>query len=86
VFIIEAVPEKLEINQAVMADLDKFSLKHAILASNTSNISITEIAKATSRPDKIIGYYFLNPAVLIKLVEITKGAETSKDNINRLHM
>ena len=80
-FIIEAVPEKLEIKQAVMADLDKFSPKHAILASNTSNISITEIAKATSRPDRVIGYHFFNPAVLMKLVEITKGAETSDESV-----
>lgn len=80
-FIIEAVPEKLEIKQAVMADLDKFSPKHAILASNTSNISITEIAKATGRPDKVIGYHFFNPAVLMKLVEITKGIKTSDESV-----
>jgi enoyl-CoA hydratase/3-hydroxyacyl-CoA dehydrogenase len=80
-FIIEAVPEKLEIKQSVMAELDKYSPKHAILASNTSNISITEIAKATSRPDKVIGYHFFNPAVLMKLVEITKGAKTSDEAV-----
>ena len=81
-FIIEAVPEKLSIKQAVMADIDKFSPKHAILASNTSNISITKIAEATSRPDKVIGYHFFNPAVLMKLVEITKGAKTSDETVN----
>lgn len=80
-FIIEAVPEKLEIKQAVMADLDKYAPKHAILASNTSNISITEIAKATGRPDKVIGYHF-NPAVLMKLVEITKGAKSSDEAVS----
>ena len=80
-FIIEAVPEKLEIKQSVMAELDKYSPKHAILASNTSNISITEIAKATGRPDKVIGYHFFNPAVLMKLVEITKGAKTSDESV-----
>ena len=80
-FIIEAVPEKLEIKQSVMAELDKYSPKHAILASNTSNISITEIAKATSRPDRVIGYHFFNPAVLMKLVEITKGAKTSDESV-----
>ena len=78
-FIIEAVPEKLEIKQAVFAELDKYAPKHAILASNTSNISITDIAKATSRPDKVIGYHFFNPAVLMKLVEITKGAKSSDE-------
>ena len=81
-FIIEAVPEKLEIKQKVMAELDMYSPKHAILASNTSNISITEIAKATGRPDKVIGYHFFNPAVLMKLVEITKGAKTSDEAVN----
>lgn len=80
-FIIEAVPEKLEIKQSVMAELDKYSPKHAILASNTSNISITDIAKATGRPDKVIGYHFFNPAVLMKLVEITKGAKTSEESV-----
>src|ERR1035437_681905 len=80
-FIIEAVPEKLEIKQSVFAELDKYAPKHAILASNTSNISITDIAKATSRPDKVIGYHFFNPAVLMKLVEITKGAKTSDESV-----
>jgi enoyl-CoA hydratase/3-hydroxyacyl-CoA dehydrogenase len=79
-FIIEAVPEKLDIKQSVFAELDKYAPKHAILASNTSNISITDIAKATSRPDKVIGYHFFNPAVLMKLVEITKGAKSSEES------
>jgi enoyl-CoA hydratase/3-hydroxyacyl-CoA dehydrogenase len=79
-FVIEAVPEKLEIKQNVFAELDKHSPKHAILASNTSNISITEISKATNRPDKVIGYHFFNPAVLMKLVEITKGAKSSDES------
>jgi enoyl-CoA hydratase/3-hydroxyacyl-CoA dehydrogenase len=79
-FIIEAVPEKLEIKQGVFSELDKYAPKHAILASNTSNISITDIAKATSRPDKVIGYHFFNPAVLMKLVEITKGAKSSDES------
>ena len=74
-FIIEAVPEKLELKKSIFADLDKFSPKHAILASNTSNISITEIASATKRPDKVIGYHFFNPAILMKLVEVIKGAK-----------
>ncbi|MGA2781185.1 MAG: 3-hydroxyacyl-CoA dehydrogenase NAD-binding domain-containing protein [Smithella sp.] len=80
-FIIEAVPEKLDIKQGVFAELDKYAPKHAILASNTSNISITDIAKATSRPDKVIGYHFFNPAVLMKLVEITKGAKSSDESV-----
>jgi enoyl-CoA hydratase/3-hydroxyacyl-CoA dehydrogenase len=80
-FIIEAVPEKVELKKSVFADLDKFSPKHAILASNTSNISITEIASATQRPEKVIGYHFFNPAILMKLVEVIKGNKTSDESI-----
>lgn len=80
-FIIEAVPEKLEIKKSVFAELDKYAPKHAILASNTSNISITEIASATKRPEKVIGYHFFNPAILMKLVEVIKGNQSSDESI-----
>jgi enoyl-CoA hydratase/3-hydroxyacyl-CoA dehydrogenase len=80
-FVIEAIPEKLELKKQVFQDVDEFAPAHAILASNTSNISITEIAKATSRPDKVIGYHFFNPAILMKLVEVTRGAESSDEAI-----
>ncbi len=80
-FIIEAVPEKVDLKKSVFAELDKFAPKHAILASNTSNISITEIASATNRPDKVIGYHFFNPAILMKLVEVIKGAKSSDESI-----
>ncbi|MCK9274803.1 MAG: 3-hydroxyacyl-CoA dehydrogenase [Syntrophales bacterium] len=81
-FIIEAVPEKLELKKSVFAEIDKYAPKHAILASNTSNISITEIAKATGRQDKIIGYHFFNPAILMKLVEVIRGDGTSDESIS----
>ena len=80
-FIIEAVPEKLDLKKSVFAELDKYAPKHAILASNTSNISITDIAGATNRPEKVIGYHFFNPAVLMKLVEVTRGAKSSDESI-----
>ena len=80
-FIIEAVPEILELKRSVFADLDKFAPKHAILASNTSNISISDIAAATGRTDKVIGYHFFNPAVLMKLVEVIRGNESSEESI-----
>ena len=80
-FVIEAVPEKLELKKSVFTELDRFAPEHAILASNTSNISITEIAKATNRPDKVIGYHFFNPAILMKLVEVTRGAQSSDESI-----
>ncbi|HOJ51275.1 MAG TPA: 3-hydroxyacyl-CoA dehydrogenase NAD-binding domain-containing protein [Syntrophales bacterium] len=80
-FIVEAVPENLELKKSVFADLDKFAPSHAILASNTSNISITAIAEATKRPEKVIGYHFFNPAVIMKLVEVIKGKKTSDESI-----
>ncbi|NLA40462.1 MAG: 3-hydroxyacyl-CoA dehydrogenase family protein [Smithella sp.] len=79
-FVIEAVPEKLELKKSVFAEIDQYAPKHAILASNTSNISITEIASATQRSDKVIGYHFFNPAVLMKLVEVIKGRGTSDES------
>jgi len=80
-FIIEAIPEDLKLKQSVFSELDKYAPGHAILATNTSNISITEIASATQRPDKVIGYHFFNPAVLMKLVEVIKGQKTSDESI-----
>ncbi|MCX7981360.1 MAG: 3-hydroxyacyl-CoA dehydrogenase [Syntrophales bacterium] len=80
-FVIEAVPENLELKKSVFADLDKLSPPHAILASNTSNISISSIAEATKRPEKVIGYHFFNPAVIMKLVEVIKGQKTSDESI-----
>lgn len=80
-FIIEAVPEKLELKQGVFAELDKFAPAHAILATNTSTMSITDIAAATKRPDRVIGYHFFNPAVLMKLVEVIRGDESSDESI-----
>jgi enoyl-CoA hydratase/3-hydroxyacyl-CoA dehydrogenase len=80
-FVIEAVPEKLELKRQVFSDLDRFSPEHAILASNTSNISISEIARATARPGKVIGYHFFNPAILMKLVEVTRGDRSSDESI-----
>jgi enoyl-CoA hydratase/3-hydroxyacyl-CoA dehydrogenase len=80
-FIIEAVPENLKLKKSVFADLDKYAPKRAILASNTSNMSITEIAAATGRPEKVIGYHFFNPAILMKLVEVIRGAGSSDESI-----
>ena len=80
-FIIETVPEKMEIKKSVLTDLNKYAPQHAILASNTSNMSITEIAKNTSRPDKVIGYHFFNPAISMKLIEVIKGDKSSDESI-----
>lgn len=76
---IEAVPEILDLKLSIFAELDQICKDECILASNTSSISITEIAAATSRPDKVIGMHFMNPVPIMKLVEIINGKETSEE-------
>jgi 3-hydroxyacyl-CoA dehydrogenase len=78
-FVIEAVPEKIEIKHQVFADLDAVTPGHAILASNTSGLSITEIADATQRPDKVVGFHFFWPASFMRLIEVIEGDETSPE-------
>ena len=80
-FIVEAVPEKMEIKRSVFEELDRYAPSHAILASNTSNMSISRIAKATKREDRVIGYHFFNPAILMKLVEVIKGDASSDASV-----
>ena len=75
--IIEAVPEDAALKRQVFAELDKKASGHVIFASNTSSISITELAAATSRPDRFIGLHFFNPVPLMKLVEVVRGLHTS---------
>ena len=76
---IEAVPEILDLKLSIFAELDGICKDDCILASNTSSISISEIAAATSRPDKVIGMHFMNPVPIMKLVEIINGKETSEE-------
>jgi 3-hydroxyacyl-CoA dehydrogenase len=78
-FVIEAVPERMEVKQAVFAELDTVTPGHAILASNTSALSITEIAEATTRPDKVVGFHFFIPASVMRLIEVIEGEETSDE-------
>jgi 3-hydroxybutyryl-CoA dehydrogenase len=77
--VIEAVLEKVELKREIFAKLDSITAKDAILASNTSTISITEIAAATKRADKVIGMHFMNPVPLMQLIEVVKGLATSKE-------
>ena len=76
---IEAVPEILELKLSIFAELDEICKPECILASNTSSISISEIAGATKRPEKVIGMHFMNPVPIMKLVEIINGKLTSDD-------
>jgi 3-hydroxyacyl-CoA dehydrogenase len=78
-FVVEAVPEKMEIKHAVFAELDAATPGHAILASNTSGLSITEIGDVTSRPDKVVGFHFFWPASYMRLIEVIEGDETSPE-------
>src|SRR3954468_23431921 len=78
-FVIEAVPERMEIKHAVFAELDAATPGHAILASNTSGLSIAMIGDATERPDKVVGFHFFWPASYMRLVEVVEGDETSPE-------
>lgn len=76
-FVIEAVPERMDIKQAVFRELDAATPGHAILASNTSSLSITEMGQVTSRPDKVVGFHFFYPAHVMRLIEVIEGELTS---------
>ncbi|MGI9557162.1 MAG: 3-hydroxyacyl-CoA dehydrogenase family protein, partial [Solirubrobacterales bacterium] len=80
-FVIEAAPERIEIKQQVFAELDARVPGHAILASNTSSLSITEMGAATLRPDKVVGFHFFYPASVMPLVEVITGEETSEETV-----
>lgn len=82
--VVEAAVEKMEIKKLIFAELDGICDEKTILASNTSSLSITEIAAATNRPGKVIGMHFFNPAPVMKLVEIIKGIVTTEDTFNKV--
>jgi len=77
--VVEAAIENMKIKKEIFAELDGICKPETILASNTSSLSITEVASATKRPDKVIGMHFFNPAPVMKLVEIIKGIATSEE-------
>ncbi|PKV75708.1 3-hydroxybutyryl-CoA dehydrogenase [Pontibacter ramchanderi] len=77
--IVEAATENVDLKLKIFKDLDSFAKPEAILASNTSSISITKIASVTNRPDKVIGMHFMNPVPVMKLVEIIRGYSTSDE-------
>jgi 3-hydroxyacyl-CoA dehydrogenase len=79
--VVEAVPERIEVKHEVFAELDAATPGHAVLASNTSGLSISEIGDATNRPDKVVGFHFFWPASVMRLIEIVEGEETSQATI-----
>ena len=80
--VVEAAVENMKIKKEIFAELDKICKPETILASNTSSLSITEVASATSRPEKVIGMHFFNPAPVMKLVEIIRGIATSQETFD----
>jgi 3-hydroxybutyryl-CoA dehydrogenase len=82
--IIEAVPENVELKKATFREVDSCAPAHAIIASNTSSVSITEIASATKRPEKVCGMHFFNPPQLMKLIEVIRGAKTSDETVETI--
>jgi 3-hydroxybutyryl-CoA dehydrogenase len=83
-FVIEAITEDENIKTSLFRELDQIVTAESILASNTSSISITKLAGATNRPDKVIGMHFMNPVPVMKLVEIIRGLATSNDTYERV--
>jgi 3-hydroxybutyryl-CoA dehydrogenase len=79
--IIEAAPEMLEIKQQILRELERHSNKNFVFATNTSSLSITEIAKASERPQNVVGMHFFNPVHLMRLVEIVVGKATGNDTV-----
>jgi len=81
-YMIEAAPEIMDLKQKIFKECDEFAPKHAILASNTSTMSITKMAEATKRPDKVVGLHFFNPVAMMLLVEVIKGDKTSEETMD----
>ena len=82
-FVIEAVVEDLEAKRSVFRDLDKFAPAEAVLASNSSTIGISKLADATSRPDRCVNMHFFFPVLVMELVEIVRGPQTSDESVER---
>lgn len=82
-FVIEAVSENIDLKKDIFKNLDAICSPETILATNTTALSVSEIASATGRPDKVIGMHFFNPAVIMKLVEIIRGNETSDETVEK---
>ena len=80
-FVVEAVPERMQIKQSVFAELDAVTPGHAVLSSNTSALSISEMGEATSRPDRVVGFHFFYPASMMRLIEVIEGDETSPETV-----
>lgn len=83
--VIEAVVENMEVKKSIFKQLDELAPHHAILATNTSSLSITEIAAVTDRPEKVIGMHFMNPVPIMKLVEVIRAIQTSEETYQAIN-
>lgn len=81
-YVIEAIAESLDLKCRIFESIDKTAPEHAVIASNTSQYSITALASATKRPKQVVGTHFFNPPVLMRLIEVVRGLETSEDTLN----
>lgn len=80
--VIEAAPEKMDLKASIFREVDALAPAHAILATNTSSLSVSRIAEATGRPERVIGLHFFNPVHIMKLLEVVRGRETSGDTLD----
>jgi 3-hydroxybutyryl-CoA dehydrogenase len=80
--VIEAIPEDLALKQKLFAELNRICQPHAVLASNTSSISISKLGTASGRPDRVVGMHFMNPPPVMRLVEVVRGLDTSESTVN----
>lgn len=80
-FVIEAVPERLELKREVFRDLDRLAPRHAVLASNTSELSVTVLGGATTRPEKVVGMHWFNPPERMELIELVRAVHTSPETL-----
>ena len=80
--VIEAIPEDLALKQELFCELNRVCRPPTVLASNTSSISITKLGAASGRPDRVVGLHFMNPAPVMRLVEVVRGLETSEHTVS----
>jgi len=81
--VVEAIPEIMELKLSTFLELDRLAPEHALLTTNTSSLSVTEIAGATSRPERVVGMHFFNPVPLMELLEVVRGMRSSDESIAR---
>jgi 3-hydroxybutyryl-CoA dehydrogenase len=80
--VVEAVPERMEVKRGIFSDVDRHAPAHAVLATNTSSLSVTEIAEVTGRPERVLGLHFFNPVHVMRLLEVVRGKRTAQEVVD----